>query len=145
MPSTTFWVIMAVVVADLIFVPLVISVLVRGGWNPIAARFPAREPRPDAVTKHFQSYKVGLLNLGFMVHTSVDDMWLHLRPVWFGRRIGMKGASVPWEEIEPVRRRGRRYAEVKIGLATVLGPRWALELAFVDHEDASTPAATDDA
>lgn len=145
MPPTTFWVIMAVVAADLIFVPLVISVLVRGGWNPIAERFPAREPRPDAVTKHFQSYKVGLLNLGFMVHTSADDMWLHLRPAWFGRRVGMKGASVPWEEIEPVRRRGRRYAEVKIGLATVFGPRWALELAFVDHEDASSTAPTDEA
>lgn len=145
MPSTTFWVIMAVVVADLIFVPLVISVLVRGGWNPIAERFPSREPNGDAVTKHFQSYKVGLLNLGFMVHTSVDDMCLHLRPAWFGRRIGMKGASVPWEAIDPVRRRGRRYAEVKIGNHTVFGPRWALELAFVDHEDESAASETEDA
>ena len=142
---TTFWVIAAVVVADLVFVPLVVCVLVRGGWNPIAERFPPREIRSDAVTKHFQSYRVGLLNLGFMVHTSVDDMSLHLRPARFGRMIGMKGASVPWEEIVPVRRRGKRYAEVKIGKESVFGPLWALELAFADHEDRAARDGSDDA
>lgn len=139
MPNTTLWVIVAVVVADLIFVPMVIYAVVNGSWSPMVRLYPAKDQAPDAVTKHFQSYKVGLLNLGYMVHTTVDDMCLHLQPAKFGRMLGMKALSVPWEEITPVRRRGKHYAEVKIGGNAVIGPRWALELAFVDHDDEPDP------
>ncbi len=135
MPPSAVWVVVIVVLADLIFVPLVLHALVRGAWSPLVERYPAREPAADAVEKQFQSYKIGLFNLGFMIHTAVDDVCLHLFPAKFGRMLGMKAVSIPWEEITPLKRRGKKYAEVKIGTNTVLGPRWALELAFADHPE----------
>lgn len=142
MPSVVVWIIVAVVLIDLVFVPLLLWALVNGSWNPMAAGHGAREPGPDVVWKGFQSYKVGLLNLGFMVHTGVDDRFLHLRPAWLGRLVRMAPASVPWEEVRPVRRRGRGYAEVRIGRTELIGPRWALELAFADHAEGPGEASS---
>lgn len=139
MPPSAVWVVVIVVLADLVFVPLVLYALVRGAWSPLVERYPAREPAADAVEKQFQSYKIGLFNLGFMIHTAVDDACLHLRPAKLGRMLGMKPVSIPWEEITPIRRRGKNYAEVKIGTDTMLGPRWALELAFADHPEDTPP------
>lgn len=130
MSTSAFWVILAVVGFDLLILPLIIYALVRGSWSPLVERYPAAPIGEDAVRRNFQSYKIGLLNLGLCVHTAVDEGFLHLRPAMFGRVIGMRDTSVPWEAVEPVRRRGKRYAEVKIAGETVMGPAWALGLAF---------------
>lgn len=129
---TAAWVVLIVLAIDAVLVPLLLWALIKGSWQPIATKFPAHPPAPDAVEKLFQSYRIGLFNLGFMIHTAVDDRFLHLRPAWLGRLLRMQPASVPWDRITPLKRKGRRYAEVKIDTANVLGPRWALELAFAD-------------
>lgn len=126
------WVIIIVVLADLVFVPFLVFALVRGMWSPLADRHPAQPIAPDAVRRNFQSYKIGLMNLGGMLHTAVDERYLHLLPAAVGRWARMRPVSIPWEAIQPVRRRGRRYAEVKIGTDRVIGPAWALDLAFDD-------------
>lgn len=133
MSSTTLIVLITVIAADALFLPLIFYAVINGTWAPFVSPYPPREPGEDAVEKQFQSYRIGLVSLGGMIHTTVDDTCLHLRPAAFGRLLGMKAASIPWEEITPDRRIGKRYASVKIGTTTVAGPRWALELAFADH------------
>ncbi len=130
MASSTLWLILIILGADLVVVPLLVWAMVNALWAPLAQRYPARPIAPDAVRRDFQSYKIGLLNLGGMLHTAVDDAHLHLLPAAFGRLCRMRPVSVPWEAIEPVRRRGKRHAEVKFGKETVVGPSWALGLAF---------------
>lgn len=132
MGLSTFWLVVIILGADLVVVPLLVWAMVNAQWTPLVARYPARPISPDAVRRDFQSYRIGLLNLGGMLHTAVDDAHLHLLPAAFGRLCRMRPVSVPWEAIEPVRRRGNRHAEVKFGTETVVGPSWALGLAFGD-------------
>jgi len=138
MGSSTFWLVVIIIGADLVVMPLLVWAMVNGQWAPLAARFPAVPIAPDAVRRDFQSYRVGLTNLGGMVHTAVDGSHLHLLPARLGRWCGMRAASVPWEAIEPIRLRGKRQAQVKLGGETVVGPAWALRMAF---GDAGPPAA----
>jgi hypothetical protein len=133
MPNA-IWIVIAVCLFDLVFFPLLVRALVQGTWGPLAARYPLSAPGDDSVRRDFQSYKVGLLNLGWSLHTTVDGERLHLEPASALRLIGMKGASIPWNEIEPVRRRGKKYVEVKIAGQAVLGPAWALGMAFAGGE-----------
>lgn len=130
MSSGVVWVIVAVCLFDLLFVPLLVAAVVSTTWSPLADRYPGQPPEPDAVRRNFQSYKIGILNLGMMVHTAADERHLHLLPAALGRWMRMRPVSVPWEAIEPVRLRGKKYAEVRIGAESVTGPAWALGLAF---------------
>ncbi|VAX40804.1 hypothetical protein MNBD_PLANCTO03-2158, partial [hydrothermal vent metagenome] len=107
-----------------------LSVVLKRVWSPLIEGYPAVPIADDAVQRHFQSYRIGLVKLGSLVHTAVDEHYLHLMPAKFGRMLGMQPASVPWEAIEPVRLQGTKYAVVKIGSITVTGPSWALGLAF---------------
>jgi hypothetical protein len=92
------------------------------------------------VRRDFQSYRFGIVNLGLSVHTTVDEAFLHLEPVRPLRLLGIRPISVPWDRVEPVRWRGRRHAEVRIGSQRVLGPRWALGLAFAREPEPETGA-----
>lgn len=132
MGSSVALVVLLVVLVDVTVVPLIVMAVVNGTWSPLADRYPAQPVPADAIRRDFQSYKVGLMNLGMMVHTAVDEKHLHLLPARLGRWMRMRPVSVPWEAVEPVRLRGTKYAEVKIGKETVTGPAWALGLAFGD-------------
>ncbi len=128
MPNT-FWIIIAFVVAlDLVVIPLVLRLAIGGLWKPIAQAHPPIEPAPDAVTRRYQSFKAGIVNLGFSFHVSVDESSLHLRPTGIGRLVGLTPASVPWSTITP-RQRGRFAHTVVIAGKTIAGPKWCLELA----------------
>ncbi|MCC7388000.1 MAG: hypothetical protein IT431_04445 [Phycisphaerales bacterium] len=132
MGSSVVLIVALVILADLVIVPLIVMAVVSGTWSPLADRYPAQALGADAVRRDFQSYKVGIMNLGFSIHTAVDERHLHLLPAMLGRWMRMRPVSVPWEAVEPVRRRGAKYAEVRIGKETVVGPAWALGLAFGD-------------
>jgi hypothetical protein len=100
------------------------------GWGPWARRFPPRDPAPDAVQRRFQSFRFGLMNFGFCINVSVDEGYLHLRPILPLRWFGAGPISVPWSSVQPVRRtRIGNCLTVKIGKKTVVGPSWCLELA----------------
>ena len=137
--SSVLWIIVLVIGFDLLIVPLILTMVIKGMWGPFAERYPAKPIAKGAVQRNFQSYKIDMLNLGFMLHTAVDEHYLHLLPAKFGRMLGMQPASVPWEAIEPVRLWRKKYAKVKIGKNKVLGPAWALGLAFEAEDSAQTP------
>lgn len=90
---------------------------------------PAVEPEPGAVRKEFQSFKIGMMNMGYSIHVTVDASYLHLDPSLTARWVGMPRMSIPWSEVRLVRRGRYGGTQVKIGRQTVYGPRWCLELA----------------
>lgn len=108
---------------------LVIPSFVRASWARWHDSFPPVPPGPDAVSRQFQSFSVGLLNLGYSVHVTVDAGHLHLRPTAMVRCLGMRSVSIPWDAVEfvgvfPFGRRRARVAGVSL-----IGPAWCLDLA----------------
>jgi len=97
-----------------------------GMWNPVMRQWPPREPAPDAVRRNFQSFSLGLINLGLSVHVAADDHFLHLQPASLIRLMGAVSTSIPWTAMEPMA--GRRGTAVKLGAHTFVGPRWCMEL-----------------
>jgi hypothetical protein len=96
----------------------------------ISSKFPPSDPRPDAVRRRFQSFKFGLVNLGWCVHVAVDDRHLHLSPTRLARWLGMRAMSVPWEAIEVVGKATIGSSiRVRIAGEEILGPAWCLNLA----------------
>lgn len=129
---TSGQVIMVVVIVgmmDLIIVPAVIHAAISGYWAPIADKFPWTEPAAGSPRWNFASLKIGVLNLGWSVHLLADDAALHMTPVKVMRWFGMKGASIPWDEIEYLRDRGKRWSVVKIAGHEIMGPREPFQLA----------------
>ena len=95
-------------------------------WNPIMRAWPPCEPAPDAVRRNFQSFSLGLLNLGLSIHVAADDEHLHLTPARLIRWMGAIPASIPWNAMQPMA--GRKGTAVKLGPHTMIGPRWCMEL-----------------
>ncbi len=112
----------------------------RLGWRPLQRDFPARSPAQDAVTRNFQSMRLGMLNLAFCIHVTVDDLYLHVTPVAPFRWFGAGTASIPWESIEIVKRsRIGRWITARIGKRTLVGPKWCLKLAPPAEDAPPTP------
>ena len=123
-------IVIGVVVLDVVVVfGIVVPAIVRGSWGALAVRFPAVEAGPGAVRREFQSFKFGLLNLGWSVHVEVDDAYLHLRPALMARLMGCRAMSVPWEEVRATGARFLGNRSVMIGQTRVSGPAWCLDLA----------------
>ena len=95
-------------------------------WNPIMRAWPPRQPGPEAVRRNFQSFSLGLLNLGLSIHVAADDEYLHLQPARLIRWMGAVSTSIPWNAMEPMA--GRKATAVKLGPHTMIGPRWCMEL-----------------
>lgn len=87
------------------------------------------EPEPGAVRREFQSFKLGIINLGYSIHVTVDAAYLHLDPSLTARWIGIKPMSIPWEHIEWKRDTRHSGTRVRINGLDVFGPTWAMKLA----------------
>lgn len=108
---------------------VVVPAMVRRSWGRWHEPFPPVAPAPGAVRRGFQSFSVGLLNLGCGVHVAVDDGYLHLTPGLLAAPFGARPVSIPWDQVEvrgsfPI---GQRRA--RIGGVPVVGPAWCLDLA----------------
>jgi len=103
----------------------------RGLWNPLAKAFPAREPAPDAVSKSFQSFSYGIVNLGFSIHVSADSDALHLTPIRFLRWFGAKPASIPWDSMDTDVKSPRK---IRVNGQVLQGPKWCMELSAPSSE-----------
>ena len=90
---------------------------------------PPVDPEPGAVRREFQSFKLGILNLGYSIHVAVDASHLHLYPSLTARWIGIKPMSIPWERVEWRRATRLSGTHVRINGVDVYGPTWALKLA----------------
>lgn len=95
----------------------------------LARGHPPVEPEPGAVRKEFQSFKLGMLNLGYSIHVAVDASYLHLFPSLTARWIGMPPMSIPWEEITLKRSSRIMGTHVVIGKQHLHGPNWCLSMA----------------
>ena len=122
--------IVAIVVSFTAFDVAIIGVLIRLGWRWLPREFPATAPRSDAVWRRHQSFRIGMLNLGFCIQVAVDEQHLHLVPIKPLRACGGKPASIPWDAIRIESRSGRgKWITVRVGTHTLRGPSWCLELA----------------
>lgn len=111
------------VVMDLTIIGAVIYAA-SGEIREFATTFPAKEPRPDAVRKEFQSFRIGIVGLGGSIHVAVDEDFLHLSPAWFARAVvRMKPVSIPWDKIESKGPRFGRF-RVQVGTTPIVGPKW---------------------
>ncbi|MBX3374190.1 MAG: hypothetical protein KF817_10165 [Phycisphaeraceae bacterium] len=117
-----------------VFIVAVAGLAFRMLWQPMLAPFPARPPAPDAVHRRFQSFSVGIVNMGFSIHVAVDEAFLHLRPVAPWRWLGARDASIPWTAMTPVGR-AARVARLPGG-HQIVGPRWCMRLVGAGRTDA---------
>ena len=95
-------------------------------WRPMLRPFPPQEPAPDAVRRRFQSFGIGIVNMGCSIHVAVDDDYLHLVPLAIWQALGARPASIPWSAMEPVGKSGR---VVRVAGHRLDGPKWCMELA----------------
>lgn len=126
--STPALVITLIVGFEALVLFCLIPIVVRSSWGEIAGAYPPVEPSPDAVRRSFQSFRCGLLSMGWCVHVATDDEHLHMRPALLMRIFGARPTSVPWDAIDRVEGKGR-HRRVRIGQRELSGPAWCLGLA----------------
>ena len=113
---------------------VVVWVVIRcagGNWNRLADAHPPVPVLEPAESRRYQSFRLGLFNLGFSVHVTADTERLHLTPMMPLRLIGMRAMSLPWEAIE-LKPHGlrKRWRTARVGGGLDLhGPAWGLGLA----------------
>ncbi len=133
MPPAYVWLIVAIFLAVDAVVLWAVCMWVKSIFAELAAKFPPREPAPDAVRREFQSFSIDTVNMGWSVHAAADDFGLHLRPALLIRLFGGRALSIPWSEVSPYGRRGRWFSKAKIGGRwSMTGPSWCLRLAEGD-------------
>ncbi len=122
--------IVVVTFTDLFIIGALFANLRASMWGPLAAAFPPQPPARDAVRKEFQSISVGLFNLGFCVHLTVDEDHLHIDPTAFLRWFRLTKMSIPWNAVRVTKRsRSGRRAAIRVRNVDMQGPAWAFGLA----------------
>jgi hypothetical protein len=128
--SWVHYLVAGIIVFSIVETVVILWAVVHFGWLPVSSKFPRREPGDDAVRRPYQSLRVGILNLAFSFHVSVDQRHLHLEPAAYLRFAKARTASIPWEAINVEKRsRGGRWITAKVDKWTIMGPAWCLELA----------------
>ncbi len=112
----------------------IVSAVMCGMWNPALKPHPPVEPEVDAVRRDFQSFSLGLVNMGWSVHVAADAHHLHLTPIKPMRLLGARSASIPWSAMRPVG--GSRSTVVTLdGRQRLIGPRWCMELITTSEDE----------
>lgn len=130
-PVTTAMLVVAIILVMDSIIVLAVMRMMASAWNVMADAHPATPPLEGAVRREFQSFKMGLFNMGWCVHVAVDEQRLHLFPVKLMRLGGAKAASVPWEQVRLADKQpwSKSWVDVTIGHTDLRGPAWALSLA----------------
>jgi len=132
-----------VIAAGIGMVPIVGLLAFHMLWRPIFDRYPWQRPSLDASRRRFQSFSVSVVNMGFSIHASIDEEFLHLEPLWLWQVLGASPASIPWSAMT-AERRGAPLAgagrAVRLDGHLIVGPRWCFERVFKRDE----PEAQDD-
>jgi hypothetical protein len=83
--------------------------------------FPRREMLAGTRTRHFQSVRLGMSNLGGFVHVAIDGNCVHLHPSWIARKLRMETCSIPHacieveaKKLEKAKRRVRGLTAVRL-------------------------------
>ncbi len=109
-------------------VPLIAMAAFHMLWRPILGGFHPQPAALDAERRRYQSFSIGIVNLGLSIHVAVDDDFLHLEPLWIWQILGACPVSIPWTAITPappgaVVLFGRA---VRVNGQTMVGPKWCL-------------------
>lgn len=114
--------------------PIIILAVFHGLWRPIAKHYPQQEHGEDPITRKFQSFGFGIINMGFSIHATVDASYLHIRPVTWLRVLGATPMSIPWEAMTL---KGGSSRVVKLSNGTRMdGPKWCFQfLQTASQED----------
>jgi hypothetical protein len=135
-PATIAIIVTVVFLADSLLAVALVRWIVRSLWIPLQTRYPGADAAPDAVRRNFQSFRIGLASLGWLVHVTVDDDHLHLDPARVLRWVGAERISVPWNAMELVAPPRGRWATVRLERQRIVGPAWCLSL-VAPAEDAA--------
>ncbi len=134
MSTTTIILLVAVfLITDIVVVGAVMQ-MAGQSLRKLGGAFPSIPRNANAVERRFQSFKVGMVSLGFSIHAAVDENALHLTPTTVARWIGMKPISLPWYAFERVRPVMGGVSASIAGVG-IVGPRWCMELAGVPAND----------
>jgi len=106
--------------------PIIFVLVFKGMWTPIARQHPVQPLADDAITRRFQSFSLGIINMGWSIHASVDDRHLHLEPVRPLRWFGAIPMSIRWEDLSKLNRNGKSV--YMTGGHRLVGPAWCFEL-----------------
>lgn len=107
--------------------PLLIVLAFASLWNPMIADYSVKPPLPEVVSRRFQSFSLGIVNMGLSLHAKADADYLHLTPIRMWRWLGARSCSIPWSSMEPIGRKGNM---AKVGGQFVIhGPKWCMQLA----------------
>lgn len=137
------WIIVLFIVVDVSVACGAIATCIRLLWHPLHLTYPPQAPADDAVRKELQSFRVGALNLSYSIHVAVDETRLHLTPAKLLRWMGAKPVSIPWDEIELIKRsRFTKSATIRIGKRRIVGPIWCLQIA--EPAESSERTASDE-
>lgn len=121
-------IVVAGIVVEFVVIFVVLRAVLRSSVGRLGERFPFVEPEAGAVRRNFQSFRIGLVSAGYSMHVAVDDRYLHLMPAAIMRWCGARACSVPWSEVQVLRRMGS-YRKAKVGGVNLYGPGWCLDLA----------------
>ena len=113
----------AITIAAVGGVPVIAAAVFHYAWRPMFASYLPVEPHPDAVYRSFQSFSIGLINMGLSINVAADDEYLHLTPLRLWRALGARPASVPWSALV---KKGPRSAQ--FGSHRIIAPRWCIDL-----------------
>lgn len=113
----------------LLFIAAIASAAFRLLWNPMLAAYPPRPPTEDAIKRRYQSFGMGIVNMGGSIHVAADADYLHMTPLWLWRILGARSASIPWSAMRPVGPIGRYGRTVMVGTHRLVGPNWCMSLA----------------
>jgi hypothetical protein len=123
------WLVLGVVLFDVILMATLVGTLSRVCWGTFLMAFPPKPILQDHLRRNYQSYSIGIFNLGWCIHTVIDDEHLHLIPIRLLQWFGCSKVSVPWDQVHehPSPGKSKSMVRVKIANQVVYGPRWALD------------------
>lgn len=122
----------------LAYIVAIASAAFRCLWNPVLVPYPKRNPLPGAVTRNYQSFGLGIVNMGGSIHAAVDDDHLHLTPLAVWRWLGARPTSIPWSVLSPVGRTGRVARVGGPRGCKLEGPAWCMSLVSPTLGEASS-------
>ena len=95
-------------------------------WNPMVDVYLPQKPNPNSVHRSYQSFSLGVVNMGLSIHAAADSEHLHLRPIKLWRLLGAHSCSIPWASMDPMHN-SKTAARVD-GRFVIRGPLWCMQL-----------------
>ncbi len=134
-------VILATLPIDFLLVWAVARYAAADFFNPLAERYPWRDPPRTATRKNFLSFQLhGYLNFSFCLHAIADDRFIHILPARLPRLGGARPSSVPRSEIhrKPGSTSGQLPEGTVGGIIVRISP-WIFDRAASAEEKQSPP------